>query len=59
MRTALPLDTRATDAEWIQRFDRGQNRSVADRQHKMILLLEFLCRCDIGSATMPARAGLG
>ncbi len=51
--------TRLQLTQWIQRFDRGQKRSLADRQHKMILLLEFLCRCDIGSATMPARAELG
>jgi hypothetical protein len=43
----------------IQRFDRSQKRSVGDRQHKMILLLEFLDRCDIGTAPAPARAGLG
>ena len=51
--------TRAQLSRNIQRFDRCQTNSAADRQHKMILLLEFLCRCDIGSASMPARAGLG
>ena len=51
--------TRAQLTQRIQRFDQGQNRSVADRQHKMILLLEFLSRCDIGSATITARAELG
>ena len=51
--------TRLQLTQQIQRLDRGQNRSVSDRQHKMILLLEFLCRCHIGSATVPARAGLG
>jgi len=43
----------------IQRFDRGQKHSLSDRQHKMILLLEFLWRCNIGSATAAARAKLG
>ena len=53
------LWTRLQLTQQIQRFDQGQKRSVSDRQHKMILLLEFLCRCHIGSATVPARAGLG
>ncbi len=51
--------TRLQLTQQIQRFDQGQKRSVSDRQHKMILLLEFLCRCHIGSATVPARAELG
>jgi hypothetical protein len=50
--------TRAQLTRWIQRFDQGQKHSISDRQHKMILLLEFLCRCDIGSASVTARAGL-
>jgi hypothetical protein len=51
--------TRAQLTQGIQRFDREQKNCVSDRQHKMILLLEFLSRCDIGSATIPARAELG
>lgn len=50
--------TRAQLGQNIQRFDRGQKNSVSDRQHKMILLHEFLCRCNIGSAPVPARAEL-
>jgi len=51
--------TRAQLSHGIQRFDQSQKNSVSDRQHKMILLNEFLSRCDIGSAPMPTRAGLG
>ena len=51
--------TRAQLNHGIQRFDQSQKNSVSDRQHKMILLLEFLCRCNIGSAPIPSRAGLG
>ena len=51
--------TRAQLGRNIQRYDHCQTNSPADRQHKMILLLEFLCRCDIGSASLPARAELG
>ena len=43
----------------IQRFDQSQKTTFSDRQHKMILLLEFLCRCHIGSAPMATRAPLG
>jgi hypothetical protein len=43
----------------IQRFDHCQKHTVSDRQHKMILLLEFLYRCNIGSEPMAARAELG
>src|SRR5882724_8321819 len=49
--------TRLQLTQGSQRFDQGQRHSIADRRHKMILLLEFLCRCNIGSASMPARAG--
>ena len=51
--------TRDQLTQAIQRFDQGQKHSISDRQHKMILLLEFLCRCQIGSAPIAARAGLG
>jgi len=51
--------TRAQLGQNIQRFGRGQKRSGSDRQHKMILLHEFLCRCGVGSAELPARAELG
>jgi hypothetical protein len=51
--------TRTQLSQNIQRFDRCQKNSISDRQHKMILLLEFLCRCNIGSAPMAARAELG
>ena len=51
--------TRLELSQNIQRFDRCQKSSISDRQHKMILLLEFLCRCNMGSAPMAARAELG
>ena len=51
--------TRTQLSQNIQRFDRCQKTSISDRQHKMILLLEFLCRCNIGSAPIAARAELG
>jgi len=51
--------TGAQLTQGIQRFDQGQKHSVSDRQHKMILLLEFLWRCNIGSASVTARARLG
>jgi hypothetical protein len=51
--------TREQLTQAIQRFDQGQNHRIPDRQHKMILLLEFLCRCNIGSTSIAARAGLG
>jgi hypothetical protein len=51
--------TRPQLNQGIQRFDQCQKNSVSDRQHKMILLLEFLCRCHIGSAPLTARAELG
>ena len=51
--------TRPQLSRGIQRFDQSQKNSVSDRQHKMILLLEFLSRCNIGSAPMATRAGPG
>ena len=51
--------TRAQLSQSIQRFDRCKKISVADRQHKMILLLEFLCRCNMGSAPVATQAELG
>jgi hypothetical protein len=51
--------TRTELGQNIQRFDHSQKYSVSDRQHKMILLLEFLCRCHIGSEPVTARAELG
>ena len=51
--------TRTQLTQNIQRFDRCQKSKAADRQHKMILLLEFLCRCNMGSAPMAAQAELG
>jgi hypothetical protein len=51
--------TRTQLGQNIQRFDHCQNYSVSDRQHKMILLLEFLYRCNIGSEPLKARAELG
>ena len=50
--------TRVQLTQEIQRFDREQKSCVADRQHKMILLLEFLSRCNVGSAPGAERAGL-
>jgi hypothetical protein len=51
--------TRTQLGQTIQRFDHCQKHTVSDRQHKMILLLEFLYRCNIGSEPMAARAELG
>jgi hypothetical protein len=52
--------TRLQLSQNIQRFDHCQMKnSTSDRQHKMLLLLEFLCRCNIGSATVTASAELG
>jgi hypothetical protein len=51
--------TRAQVSHGIQRFDQSQKRSVPDRQHKMILLLEYVSRCGMGTATLPSRARLG
>ena len=51
--------TRLQLSQSIQRFDYCQKISLSDRQHKMILLLEFLCRCHIGSGPVAARAELG
>jgi hypothetical protein len=51
--------TRAQLTEGIQRFDQGQKHTISDRQHKMMLLLEFLWRCNIGAASVTARARLG
>jgi hypothetical protein len=51
--------TRTQLSQNIQRFDRCQKNSISDRQHKMILLLEFVCRCNIGSAPLTAPAELG
>jgi hypothetical protein len=51
--------TRAQLNRGIHRFDQCQKNSVSDRQHKMILLVEFLRRCDIGSGSVAARAELG
>lgn len=51
--------THAQLTQGIQRFDRGQKHSISDRQHKMMLLLEFLWRCNIGSASVTARVRLG
>jgi hypothetical protein len=51
--------TRTELTQNIQRFDHRQKYSVSDRQHKMILLLEFLYRCNIGSEPLTARAELG
>jgi hypothetical protein len=50
--------TRVQLTQEIQRFDLEQKSCVADRQHKMILLLEFLSRCNVGSAPVAERAGL-
>jgi hypothetical protein len=51
--------TRAQLNHGIQQFDQSQKNSISDREHKMILLLEFLCRCDIGAAPIPTQAGPG
>src|SRR5204862_5158641 len=44
--------TRAQLSHGIQRFDQSQKHSVSDRQHKMILLLEFLSRCQVGASSV-------
>jgi hypothetical protein len=52
---------RAELAERIARFqqaraDRARMRST-DQEHKMILLLEYLCRSGVQELSMPVRAG--
>ena len=51
--------TRAQLTVGIQRFDRRRQSAVSDRQHKMILLLEFVSRCRAGSEPLAAQAELG
>src|SRR5689334_22479251 len=51
--------TRPQLSHGIQRFDHSQKKSVADRDHKMILLMEFLSRCGVGAGPIPSRAGRG
>jgi hypothetical protein len=51
--------TRAQLSHAIQRFDQSQKHSVSDRQHKMILLLEFLCRCQTGAPSVATPAEFG
>jgi hypothetical protein len=51
--------TRTQLSHGIQRFDQSQKHTISDRQHKMILLLEFLCRCEVASTPIPTRAGPG
>jgi hypothetical protein len=46
--------TRSQLSQGIQRFDQGRHCLPADRQHKMILLLEFLSRCSGASTPLPA-----
>jgi len=48
--------TRAQLNRNIQRFDQCRKKTVSDGQHKMILLLEFLCRCKIGSVSLAGRS---
>jgi hypothetical protein len=45
--------TRSQLTQGIQRFDQRRHSFPADRQHKMILLLEFLSRCNGASAPLP------
>jgi hypothetical protein len=45
--------TRLQMTQGIQRFDELRHSLHADRQHKMILLLEFLSRCNGASAPLP------
>ena len=57
--------TRAELAERIARFqrpraDRAQNAGwvrSTDQEHKMILLLEYLCRWGVQELRMPVRSG--
>jgi len=49
--------TRVQMTEGIQRFDE-RRRPASDRQHKMLLLLEFLSRCSAGSTSLSASAEL-
>jgi len=51
--------TRVQLSHGIQRFDQSQKHSVGDRRHKMILLLEFLNRCQIGAPSLATRSELG
>jgi len=50
--------TRTQLSHGIQRFDQSQKHSVSDRQHKMILLLEFLNRCQVAAPSF-SRAEFG
>ena len=45
--------TRSQMTLGIQRFDERRHSLPADRQHKMILLLEFLSRCNGASTQLP------
>lgn len=48
---ACVLDSCASQAEWAERIARYQQESAAirsaDREHKMILLVEYLCRSGV------------
>src|SRR5258708_7764364 len=44
--------TRCQLAQGIQRFDERRHSFPADREHKMILLLEFLSRCNGASSQL-------
>ena len=49
--------SRAQLAERIAEFEVAGNHPTADRDHKMILLLEFLCRSNRQQFTLRVRAG--
>jgi hypothetical protein len=41
-------------AQWAERIGRYQKAGNADLDHKMILLLEFLCRTASPAASLPS-----
>ncbi len=51
--------SRSQLAEGIAQFERLRNerRRGSDQDHKMILLLEYLCRCRITDCSLHVRAG--
>ena len=51
--------SRSQLADGIARFDRFRSAPgrLSDQEHKMILLLEYLCRCKLTHYSLAARAG--
>ena len=52
--------SRRQAADGIAHFDRwrsGSDGSLSDHEHKMIVLLEYLCRCKLTRYSLVTRAG--